>query len=104
MTAFARSIGADIEWVNKNEETLLKDLEHRNLHVVIAGLTQDTPWKNRVGTTKAYLTNGQQQHVMAVPPGENAFLFKLEDFLNRHEKEIKELWNDKTKNGIQNGT
>ena len=93
---FAKSINAEIEWVEKNEQTLLRELEHHNLHLVIAGLTHDPPWKQRVGITNAYVEYQNQKHIIAVPPGELALLYELEAYLNKHRLEIKELFNEVT--------
>lgn len=96
VTAFAESIHAEIEWVNKNEQNLLKELEHHNLHLVISGLTDTTPWKGKVGVTHPYIQYHHQKHILAVPPGEHAFLFALEDFLKKHTHEIKTIFNEFT--------
>lgn len=94
---FAKSINAEIEWVEKNEQALLSELEHHNLHLVIAGLTRNTPWKQRVGVTNAYVEYEKQKHIIAVPPGELALLYELETYLNKHKLEIKERFNEVTK-------
>ncbi|MDT0691645.1 transporter substrate-binding domain-containing protein [Salegentibacter sp. F188] len=93
---FAKSINAEIEWVNKNQHLLLEELEHRNLHFVISGLTKSTPWTSRVSVTGSFLEYQGQKHVIAVPPGEHRLLFELEDFLNEEEGAIPELLNHYT--------
>ncbi len=52
---FASELGANIDWVVGSESELLTALERQELDVVIGGLTDDTPWKSRVGLTRPYL-------------------------------------------------
>lgn len=84
--AFAETLDAEIAWTVGGEEELVGRLEHGQLDLLIGGLTQKTPWKNRVGLTRPYtrVVNefGQtEKHVMAVRKGENAFLLELDRFL-----------------------
>ena len=84
--AFAQTLDAQIEWVVGGEESLITALEHGELHLVIGGLTADTPWVEKVAITKPYAetrdSRGERQKlVMAAPPGENAYLLALERFL-----------------------
>ncbi len=52
---------------------------------MVGGLTAKTPWVEKAAITKPYLAEetpeGKQDHVMAAPLGENAFLVELERFL-----------------------
>jgi polar amino acid transport system substrate-binding protein len=50
----ARSLGASIAWVRGPEDELLTALEHRELDIVIGGLTRESPWKKQVGLTRPY--------------------------------------------------
>jgi hypothetical protein len=80
--SFASTLNAKIIWENGSEGQLLKKLEDRKIDVVIAGLTDETPWKTRmIGLTKPYRIKGKEKHVIAVQEGENAFLIQLEFFL-----------------------
>ena len=88
---FAASINAEVKWVRKNEHELMRELEHRNLHVVISGLTTQTPWKSKVPVSKSYLTYKGKDRVIAVPPGEHRLLFKLEEFINKNREGIRKL-------------
>lgn len=154
--AFAHSLDARIEWVPGTEQHLYEALKQRELDLLIAGTTDESPWKEQVGFTRAYvqaavyvgaapggaavpdlpgqqvavapgtdlghyvrqregvpvvqapLPGGhplaagydwqlrrwgyrrlgqplrQENHVLAVPPGENAWLLALETFLYQH--------------------
>jgi membrane-bound lytic murein transglycosylase MltF len=81
---FAQSLNAKIEWHNDTEQNLFERLEKNEIHLVIAGLTDETPWKDKIGMTRPYRKEGKKKHVMAVVPGENGFLVALETFLQQH--------------------
>jgi membrane-bound lytic murein transglycosylase MltF len=81
---FAQTLHARIEWHNDTEQNLFERLEKNEIHLVIAGLTDETPWKDKIGMTRPYREVGKKKHVMAVAPGENAFLVALETFLQQH--------------------
>lgn len=83
---FAATLNARIQWSEGGEEKLVDELERGNLDIVLGGLTKDTPWAEKVAVTAPYTeaTDGYgetRKHVIAAPPGENAFLVELEDFL-----------------------
>ncbi|MFC7405577.1 transporter substrate-binding domain-containing protein [Georgenia alba] len=83
---FAQHLDAEVEWEAGGEEELVTSLERGEIDLLIGGLTARTPWVDKVGTTYRYTVtydaHGQEeQHVMAVPMGENAFLVELEHFL-----------------------
>jgi len=87
---FAATLNARIQWSEGGEQKLVDELERGNLDIVLGGLTKDTPWWDKVAVTVPYAgaTDGHgetHKHVMAAPPGENAFLLELEDFLARQE-------------------
>jgi polar amino acid transport system substrate-binding protein len=53
----AKDLGARIEWVRAPESRLLRALELGELDVVIAGLTDESPWKDRVAFTQPMYTD-----------------------------------------------
>lgn len=57
VTGLARELGARPVWVRRPEAELLAALKHRELDVVIGGLTSDVPWKREVALTKPYYTD-----------------------------------------------
>ena len=85
--AIADSLGVTIEWIRKGESELLTDLEERKLDLVIGGLTDDSPWKTKVALTKPFYEDPstKKKHVMAAPPGENAWLVFVERQLHQHQ-------------------
>ncbi|MCX2721630.1 transporter substrate-binding domain-containing protein [Roseibium salinum] len=100
VTAFAKTLGSEVRWESGSESVLLERLENFELDIVIAGLTSKTPWKNRIGTTTPYLTadtdgNGKtEEHIMAVPPGENGWLIRLDRFLHANQRRALVLFSD----------
>nr|WP_314840962.1 transporter substrate-binding domain-containing protein [uncultured Microbacterium sp.] len=85
VTGFADEIGAEVEWTEGSEETLVGMLESGDLDLVIGGITSDTPWADRAGVTRGYPgidgADGRDI-VMLVPLGENAVLSALERHLD----------------------
>jgi polar amino acid transport system substrate-binding protein len=71
---FAQRLHARVEWHPGSESALMEAAHERELDVVVAGLTKDSLWVDKVALTK-----GAQ--VWAVPPGENAWQVQVEDFL-----------------------
>ncbi|GEO03748.1 ABC transporter substrate-binding protein [Adhaeribacter aerolatus] len=86
---FAAGLGARIQWQNDTEQDLFERLEKKELHLVIAGLTDKNAWKSKISFTKPYLQKEKDKHVMAVQKGENAFVLELEKFLKNQEEKLK---------------
>ena len=84
--AFARSIGARVEWRWGAAEDHLAALERYELDVVAAGLTADSPWQRRVGLTRPWRGAGRTGRVLAVPPGENRTLVAIERRIEAHRR------------------
>jgi polar amino acid transport system substrate-binding protein len=63
----AGELGAKIDWTVGPESELMTALERRELDVVVGGLTDDIPWRDRVGLTGPYLTTDL---VVGVPTAE----------------------------------
>ncbi|GAB2527483.1 transporter substrate-binding domain-containing protein [Paramicrobacterium agarici] len=90
---FAESIDAEIEWTVGSEEALVRGLEKQQLDVVIAGMTDQTPWATRAALTRPYMKTTAKdgtvlEHVMLVPMGENALLSALEIYLDTQREDI----------------
>jgi ABC-type amino acid transport substrate-binding protein len=84
---FADSLDAEIEWTVGSEESLVRGLENSSLDLVIAGITDQSPWVDRAAPTRPYAETPDawgvtHKLVMLVPMGENAFLSTLERFLD----------------------
>jgi hypothetical protein len=86
VSGFAHSIDATPSWTVASEETLVGMLEHGDLDLVAGGFTDKTPWIDDAGITRGYAGipgAGGRSIVMLVPLGENAFLSKLERYLDQ---------------------
>jgi polar amino acid transport system substrate-binding protein len=93
---FAAELDAKVEWQIAGESELMKALQNYELDLVVGGLTESSAWHKHVGFTRPYrkepassrsrsdsLWKKEIRHVVAVPPGENAWLLTLERFLRR---------------------
>lgn len=82
---FAAEIDAEPEWTIAGEQTLVQMLEEGELDLAIGAFRGDTPWSDRAGITRGYSDlpgiEGREV-VMLTPLGENAFLSRLEKFLD----------------------
>jgi polar amino acid transport system substrate-binding protein len=58
---FARSLGAKVEWIKGSEGLLMNMLEANELHLVVGGITADSPWARHVALTRPY---HKQQYVI----------------------------------------
>ncbi|WP_425310223.1 transporter substrate-binding domain-containing protein [Ammonicoccus fulvus] len=84
---FAERLGVRPRWVVGGEQSLVAELEDGALDVAIGGFTKDSPWAALAGATRPYATapdkkGREQEHIMLVPMGENAFLSELERYLD----------------------
>jgi polar amino acid transport system substrate-binding protein len=87
--AFAKTLNAQIKWQNGTEQHLFEGLEKKRLHLVIAGVTDTNPWKNKLGFTRPYYQAGKKKQVMVIMAGENAFLVELEKFLEQQKPALR---------------
>ena len=76
--AFARSIGARVDWRWGGSDELLRALQERELDVAAVGLTSKTPWSTHVGITRPWSKQHGEERVLAVAAGENATLVALD--------------------------
>jgi polar amino acid transport system substrate-binding protein len=53
---FARSLDAEIEWVDGSETELMEALHGRQLDVVVAGLTRRSEWQRIVALTRPFVS------------------------------------------------
>ena len=83
--SLADELGAEIEWTTDGESRLFEQLLEHRLDLVIGGITDDTRWHKEVGLSRPFAHEGEAAHVLAVPPGENAWLMAIDRFLVAHE-------------------
>jgi len=88
----AAQMNAKVETVHGSETRLLEGLHRRELDLVIGGFTADSPWKRDVAFTKPYHEDKDgRKHVLALAPGENGWLMRVEQFLHQNETRLKAL-------------
>ena len=78
--ALAAEMGAEVTWTRNGETPLLEMLEERQLDVVAAGFTSNSPWLTRVAATRPYLSSSER-HILFAAPGENQLLLRLDRYL-----------------------
>lgn len=74
----ADALGARLEFTVGGETALIDRLREFELDLVLAGLDDDSPFGDEVGFIRPYVTAGDRDHVVAGPPGENAWLRVVE--------------------------
>ena len=85
----SRNLKVKLIRINRPQETLLEDLKAFKIHLMIGRLSPDSPWKKHVGFTRPYKDKNGEDFLLAIPPGENAFLRKVEAFLSERYERVK---------------
>jgi Bacterial extracellular solute-binding proteins, family 3 len=77
----ATSLGAKLVYVEGDAHALFEDLRRGHLHLVIGGVPESTPFQKELGLSKPvgrlHGAHEEEDRVIAVRPGENAFLLKV---------------------------
>jgi len=82
---FAEERDARVEWTVDSEEDLVDGLAAGGLDLAIGGMTDNTPWADRVSVTRGYPDvpgAGGASVVILLPMGENALQAALEAYLD----------------------
>lgn len=81
----AESLDAKVVWTVGSEEDLVDALEAGDLDVAIGGMTDATPWSDRVAVTRGYdaFPGARGPVVVLLPLGENAWQAAIETYLDR---------------------
>ena len=75
----ATAHGARVQWVRMPEFEAVRALHDRHLDLLIGGFDRTVAWNAEVALTRPYLTTSDgKAHVLAAPPGENAWLVHVE--------------------------
>ena len=86
----AASVGARVDWVRMPEFELIDALRRRQVDLVIAGFHDKLPWAKEIAFTRPYFTGTDgKAHVLAAPPGENAWLLHVEREIERRKPELR---------------
>lgn len=83
----ADSLGARVEFTVGGETALFERLGEFQLDLVVGGLDDDSPFGDEVGFIRPYARAGGKGHVVAGPPGENAWLRVVESWFHAHAPE-----------------
>lgn len=77
----ATSLGSKLVYVEGDAHALFEDLRRGHLHLVIGGVPESTPFQKELGLSKPvgrlHGAHEEEDRVIAVRPGENAFLLKV---------------------------
>lgn len=94
---FARELGVRVDWRWGSLEEHFRALESYRLHLVAGDIRASSPWKSRVSLTAPYAGRAGRAEeadrgppVFAVPPGENAWLTRVETYLLRERPAVEE--------------
>lgn len=82
---FAQAHDARVAWVIESEETLVDHLEEGTLDLAVGGMTEATPWADRVSVTRGFTGidgAGGSPLVVLLPLGENALQSALEHYFD----------------------
>src|SRR5215203_801124 len=81
----AASLGSKPVYVEGDAHALFEDLKRGHLHLVIGGVPESTPFAKELGLSKAvgplHGAHEEENRVMAVRPGENAFLLRVNEVI-----------------------
>src|SRR4051812_21371979 len=83
--AFARSLGARVEWTVNGETPLAEAAEKGGLDLLVSGATRKSPWAKKLGASQIYATtHGKEKRILLAATGENQLLLRLDRFLAAH--------------------
>jgi DNA-binding transcriptional LysR family regulator len=84
VSGFADAQDARPVWTIGSEEDLVDGLERGELDLAIGGMTEATPWSDRVSVTRGYrgLRDDDDAVVILLPLGENRLQAALEQYLD----------------------
>jgi hypothetical protein len=81
----AASLEAKLVYVEADAHALFEDLKRGHLHLVIGGVPESTPFAKELGLSKPvgplHGAHEEEERVLAVRPGENAFLLRLNEVI-----------------------
>ena len=81
----AASLDAKLTYVEGDAHALFEDLKRGHLHLVIGGVPESTPFGKELGLSKPvgplHGAREKEKRVLAVRPGENAFLLRVNEVI-----------------------
>lgn len=87
IASIAQSMGARLEVREGSEQAMLQALQAFELDLVAVELSPDNPWAEQVALSTPYATvpgpgSDETARVLALPPGENAWLLRVDQILD----------------------
>jgi polar amino acid transport system substrate-binding protein len=79
--AIAADLHAQVQWSRGAEGPLMTALKDHKLDIVAAGVTEENLWAKELGAPRSYGKAGGHKHMLLVPPGENAWILRLDRIL-----------------------
>lgn len=87
--SIAVAMGTRIEWVREPEFELMDRLLKREIQLAIGGFEATLPWAKEIAFTRPYVkTPDGVGHVIAAPPGENAWLLAIDRILHSQRRSV----------------
>ena len=81
----AASLKAKLVYVEGDAHALFEDIKRGHLHMVIGGVPESTPFEKELGLSKPvgplHGAHEEEDRVIAVRPGENAFLLRVNEVI-----------------------
>ena len=87
----AVQVGASVTWIPGTESQHLENLKHGRIDLLIAGLTDQSPVAREAGMTRPYYSEAGDppaRHLLVAPPGENAWIMRVERSLAESRRDI----------------
>lgn len=82
----ATHLNAEISWYSGNQEALYRQLRDYKIDIAACAIHQDSPWSDLLAFTVPYYKRDKTAYVLAVPPGENAWLKQVNVFIEQQRK------------------
>jgi hypothetical protein len=81
----AKSLEAKLVYVEGDAHALFEELKRGHLHLVMGGVPESTPFEKELGLSKPvgplHGAREEENRVIAVRPGENAFLLRVNEII-----------------------
>ncbi|MGF9764572.1 hypothetical protein AAII07_56775 [Microvirga sp. 0TCS3.31] len=81
----AKNLEAKLVYVEGDAHALFEDLKRGRLHLVMGGVPESTPFEKELGLSKPvgplHGAHEEEERVIAVRPGENAFLLRVNEVI-----------------------
>ncbi|KTC66628.1 Uncharacterised protein [Legionella adelaidensis] len=81
INALSQTLDATVTWESDLQEVLFEKLEENKLQVVVCRIKENSPWKDKLAFTTPFFIHKKEKFVLALPPGENAWLKYVNEFI-----------------------